>query len=128
MREVRVARTSTLLGLAAAALASTAASPSPVAEAFGATIVSTYPDGRTAELWLAADGSYTGEGRRHDPSSGHWTVKGAKLCLKQSRPIPAFFTWCTPIPAGGFSADWAAKAPTGEATRVKLVPGHVAGG
>ena len=127
MREVRVARTSTLLGLAAMALASTAASPSPVAEAFGATIVSTYPDGRTVELWLAADGSFTGQGRSHDPSSGSWTVKDGGLCLRQSRPIPTPFSFCTPIPSNGFSAEWDAKAPDGESIRIKLVHGHVAG-
>ncbi len=118
-------RTTTLLGLAAATLACTAASSSPVGEAFGNTIVSTYPDGRSAELWLAPDGSYAGQGRRHDPSSGHWRVKDAKLCLKQARPIPAPFSWCTPLPSSGFAAAWAAKAPTGETLSIKQVRGRV---
>jgi hypothetical protein len=33
----------------------------PVDEAFGDTIVSTYPDGRTAELRLAQDGGHVGQ-------------------------------------------------------------------
>jgi hypothetical protein len=122
-----VARPLELLVLAAAALACTAATSAPVAEAIGNTIVSTYPDGRTVELWLAADGSFTGQGRSHDPSSGSWTVKDGGLCLKQSRPIPTPFSFCTPIPSSGFSAEWVAKAPDGESIRIKLVHGHVAG-
>jgi hypothetical protein len=111
-------------GLAAFGASATA---SVVEQAFGNTIVSTYPDGRKGELWLAAGGAYTAEGRRHDPSSGHWSVKGSKLCLKQSRPIPAPFSYCTPLPSGGMGASWSAKAVTGEQIRVKLVKGHASG-
>ncbi|MGH8276755.1 MAG: hypothetical protein ACRETH_08665 [Steroidobacteraceae bacterium] len=121
-------RTTTLLALAVATLACMAADSSPVEEAFGNTIVSTYPDGRSAELWLSPDGSYAGQGRRHDPSSGHWKVTGAKLCLKQARPIPVPFSWCTPLPGNGLSAAWAGKAPTGETIRIALVRGHILGG
>ncbi len=103
------------------------AGPSPVGPAFGNTILSTYPDGRTAELWLTPDGSYTGAGRRHDPSSGHWKVKGGKLCFKQSRPIPVPFSDCFPLPSGGFDRPWAGKAPTGETTRIEIKRGHVDG-
>lgn len=113
------------LGAGTAGLAATGASP--VSEAFGNTIISTYPDGRTAELWLAADGSYTAQGRRHDPSSGHWKVKGAKLCLKQARPIPAPFNYCVAFPAAGLSTAWTGKAYTGEAIRIRLAKGHVTG-
>jgi hypothetical protein len=89
-------------------------------KAFGSTIVSTYPDGRQAELWLKADGSYTAEGRRHDPSKGHWDVKNDKLCLHPSN-IP--FSWCTGVPPGGMSRPWSAKAATGEPITIKLVKG-----
>jgi hypothetical protein len=112
-----------------AALAATAASASEpkslVEKAFGATIVSTYPDGRTGELWLQADGAYTAQGRRGDPSSGHWNLSGGKLCLKQSHPLPVPFHFCTPLPTGGMDKSWTAKAVTGEAIRVRLLPGHV---
>ena len=97
-----------------------------VQEAFGNTIRSTYPDGRTAELWLAQDGSYTAQGRRHDPSSGHWTMKADKLCLKQSRPIPAPFSYCVDLPAS-LSASWTGKAYTGEPIQIALVRGRVGG-
>ena len=53
----------------------------PLEAAFGGAIISTYPDGRTAELWLQRDGAYSARGRRGDPSSGHWQIKGDQLCL-----------------------------------------------
>mgnify|MGYP001551547243 CR=1 FL=1 len=93
----------------------------------GGTIVSTYPDGRTAELYLQRDGSYQARGRRGDPSSGHWKVKDDQLCLSQSRPLPVPFSYCTPIPSTGLHASWSAKAVTGEPIRVRLVKGHYEG-
>jgi hypothetical protein len=112
-------------GLAAILIASaaSAAPPSPLQKAFGNTIVSTYPDGRKAELYLAQDGDYTAKGRRGDPSSGHWKVKGGKLCLSQSKPLPSPFSYCTPIPRT-MNASWSAKAVTGERIKVHLEPGH----
>ena len=97
-------------------------------KAFGSTIVSTYPDGRQAELWLKRDGTYESEGRRHDRSSGVWQIKGdekqgRKLCMKQRRPIPAPFSFCTPVPEGGLDRPWSAKAYTGEQISVRLVRG-----
>ncbi|HEY2660016.1 MAG TPA: hypothetical protein VGI79_09865 [Caulobacteraceae bacterium] len=104
--------------------ASAMAAPSPVEQAFGNTIVSTYPDGRHGELWLKPGGTYTAKGRRGDPSNGHWSVKGDQLCLKQSRPIPTPFHYCTAVPRGGLGSTWSAKAVSGEPIRVKLVKGR----
>ncbi len=103
----------------------TASRATSVEAAFGNTIVSTYADGRTGELWLSPDGSYTAEGRRHDPSRGHWSVKGQRLCLKQVRPVPVPFSFCTAIPNVGMGQPWAAKAASGDAITVKVVTGHV---
>jgi len=96
-------------------------------EAYGSTIVSTYPDGRQAELWLKRDGSYDMEGRRHDRSSGTWQIKdddkhGKKLCFKQHHPLPVPFSYCTPAPET-LDKPWAAKAVTGEPVSVRLVHG-----
>jgi len=104
-------------------LADTAAAKPPpqVAQAFGNTIISTYPDGRKARLWLQPDGGYTAMGRRGDRSAGHWKLKGDKLCLKQSRPIPVWFSYCTGLPTGD---TWKAKAVTGEPIVVRLVKGR----
>ena len=113
--------------LASLAVCGARADPSLVNKAFGNTILSTYPDGRTAELWLKPDGSYTAEGRRHDPSRGHWRIKGNRLCLTQVRPIPSPFSYCTAIPSAGMDQAWPAKAVTGERITVRLVHGHHAG-
>lgn len=116
--------------LAAAALALIApeahgASGSGVESAFGNTIVSTYPDGRTGLLWLNANGTYTAKGRRRTPSSGTWTVRGQKVCLKQKKPKAAPFAFCTSFRQGGVGTSWTAKAVTGERITVKLVAGRV---
>lgn len=109
------------LGLCLAAPA--VAAPS-VEAAFGNTIVSTYPDGRKAKLWLHPGGTYDGQGRRGKPSSGRWTVKGAKICLKQLKPVSAPFSYCTPLPTGGVGSTWSAKAVTGEPIRVSVIAGR----
>jgi hypothetical protein len=88
--------------------------------AFKGTIISTYPDGRTGKLWLSEDGTYKAAGRRGDKSSGHWTVKDDKVCLKQSSPIPAPFSFCTPKPT---STTWKAKAVSGEPITVHIERG-----
>jgi hypothetical protein len=63
-------RSLALVGLPALLLMLGAAAPDPLQRAFGNTIVSTYPDGRTAELWLEPSGDYRAMGRKRDPSSG----------------------------------------------------------
>lgn len=88
--------------------------------AFSGTIVSTYPDGRTAKLWLEPAGGYTAVGRRRTPSSGRWSVKGDRICLKQQKPFPSPFSYCTPLPD---AQTWTAKAVTGEPIAVRLVDG-----
>jgi hypothetical protein len=99
--------------------------PAQLQQAFGNTILSTYPDGRTARLWLQPNGAYTAQGRRGDPSSGHWKIKGQRICLSQSRPFAAPFAFCTAVPSGGIGAVWSARAVTGETIRVKIVQGRM---
>ncbi|MFD3265309.1 hypothetical protein [Phenylobacterium ferrooxidans] len=108
------------LGLAAAPMAALAAEPLPLAHAFGNTVVSTYPDGRTALVWLKKDGTYTGKTRRRTPSSGTWSLKGEKVCLKQAKPVAVPFNFCTELPA---SESWKARAVTGEPVTMKVVKG-----
>lgn len=112
-----------LLAAPAALMLCAAASPtdtSALDPAFGNTVVSTYPDGRTAELWLRRSGDYTAMGRRGDHSSGHWSLKGGKVCLKQTHPFWTPFTYCTSVPTG---TAWNSKAVTGEPIKVRLVNG-----
>lgn len=115
-----------LLALAVPTVAVAAsAARSPVEAAFGNTVVSTYPDGRTGLLWLKRDGTYTAKGRRRTDSSGRWTMKGPQVCLKQARPVKAPMSYCTVIPENAVGAAWDAKAVTGEAIRVKIARGRV---
>ena len=118
---IAVAATGFAAGAAAEGLATQTASLEP---AFRNTIVSTYPDGRQARLWLNADGSYTGEGRRHDRSSGHWTLRGEELCLNQSHPFVFGMGYCTRFPHGGVGTSWTSKAVTGEPIRITVVGGR----
>ena len=108
------------LSLAVATAAWAAPVPENVAKAFGNTVVSTYPDGRTALLWLSADGTYSAKGRRRTPSSGVWSIKGEKICLRQRSPLAMPFSFCTPLPS---STTWSAKAVTGEPLTLRIAPG-----
>jgi hypothetical protein len=111
-----------VLTLTSPAVAKTDASADKaMAPAFSGTIVSTYPDGRKGELWLNKDGTYRAEGRRGDKSSGHWTLSGDKVCLKQSSPLPVPFAFCTPKPS---TTTWRAKAVSGEPITVHIEKGR----
>ncbi len=110
------------LGLVLAAAATATAKPAAdappsLAKAFTSTIVSTYPDGRTAKLWMNPDGDFVSEGRRHERHTGHWKVKGGQVCFKRG-----IFGYCTAIPTSGEA--FTTKAVTGETIRVRLVPGR----
>ena len=107
--------------LAAPALASDTSVLEP---AFSNTIVSTYPDGRKAKLWLNRDGTYRAQGRRGRPSSGRWTLKGERICLKQTRPVPGPFSFCTYVKRGGVGTTWPGKAVTGERIQIRVVAGR----
>ncbi|MBE7217438.1 MAG: hypothetical protein INR64_03110 [Caulobacteraceae bacterium] len=108
----------------AAALSADPATLAHMAPAFANTIVSTYPDGRQGRLYLAADGTWRALSRAGKPSRGSWSVKGERVCMHQSRPIPLPFGYCTPIVPGGVGTRWSAKAPTGEPITTQLVAGR----
>lgn len=105
-------------------LAATAASATPPIEAaFGNTVVTTFPDGKTQHLWLERDGDYTATGRRGQASSGRWSLKGDEVCLRQLRPFPAPIVYCTPVPPDAATAPWNSKAVNGQPIKLKIVRG-----
>jgi len=113
-------------GLAQAATAAPAAAMSQgVAAAFGNTVKAQYPDGRFQRLWIRPDGSWEAVGRRGYWSSGKWSLKdNGKVCLKQAKPFPAPFKYCTDFPtAGGVGAVWTSKDMSGEPIRLTVVRG-----
>ncbi|WP_293375590.1 hypothetical protein [Phenylobacterium sp. SCN 70-31] len=122
-------RTTLSLSLMAAVFAGTplwaAEPPRGVAAAFGNTVKALYPDGRYQWLWFNADGTWEAFGRRGKWSSGHWTQRdGQRVCLKQAKPIPIPFNYCTSFPAdGGVGAVWASKSLEGEPIRLTVVKG-----
>jgi hypothetical protein len=101
-----------------------ARTPSPLEPAFGATIVSTHPDGRQARLWLNRDGSYAAQGRAGQRSGGVWALKGEKLCLTQKAPMPVPLAFCKRFPAVAVGAHWPDRAVNGEAVINSLVAGR----
>jgi hypothetical protein len=109
-----------------AALMGQAAPPTAadLAPAFGNTLLSTYPDGRTARMWLQAGGVYEGRGRRGGLSSGTWRVRDGQVCFSQRRPLPLPGSFCTAIVPGGIGNSWTARAMTGETIRVSLIAGR----
>ncbi len=89
-----------LLSAGVACAADNAPDPKPdVAATFGNTVMSVYPDGRSQKVWLKPDGSWTGLSRRGIPLAGAWTVKGEKVCLRQSKPPTLPISFCQVFPA-----------------------------
>ncbi len=121
MKKLAIFAVAAVLAAPPAFAATTVADLKP---AFSNTIVSTYPDGRTARLWLSADGSYRAQGRRKKPSSGRWTLKGDQICLKQLKPFRAPSSYCTGVKKGGVGTSWPSKAVTGERIKVTVVAGR----
>ncbi|WP_411287151.1 hypothetical protein [Phenylobacterium sp.] len=113
-----------VLVLALSAPAALAADGKGVAAAFGNTVRSLYPDGRQQRLWLKPDGSWDAIGRRGKPSSGKWTQKGEKVCLKQVKPFAAPMSYCTDFPTdGALGAQWLSKDITGVPINITLIKG-----
>jgi hypothetical protein len=114
-----------LAAVLAAPLASPAAAgpPANVAAAFGNTVLTIDPDGRSRKIWLRPDGRWTGLSRRGLDLAGTWTVRGDKVCLRQSKPR-LFGRMCEKFPtAPGVGVE--TKDPTGQTVQLKLVKGQV---
>ena len=114
--------------LTALALVATSAHAGPsqgITASFGNTVKALYPDGKYQWLWFNADGSWEAFGRRGKWSSGKWSAKEAgEVCLKQAKPIPIPFKYCTAFPAnGGVGAVWTSKSMEGDPIKVTVVKG-----
>ncbi|MEO8114018.1 MAG: hypothetical protein ABI655_06535 [Phenylobacterium sp.] len=92
--------------------------------AFGNTVMATYGDGRSQRLWLHEDGSYDAMGRRGRPSSGQWSLKGGKVCLRQAKPFAYPFGYCSAFPADPhIGAVWTGRDMGGAPIRLTVVKG-----
>lgn len=113
-----------LLTAAPFAAAHAAPEPSGLAAAFGNTVKALYPDGKYQHMWFRADGGWEAVGRRGKFSAGRWSVSDRKVCLKQTRPFPAPFRYCTEFPStGGVGAVWTSRDWQGEPIRLTVVKG-----
>ena len=109
--------------LSSALALAAAAAPANVGAAFGNTLLTIDPDGRSRKIWLKPDGTWTGLSRRGLDLAGKWTVKGDAVCLSQSKPrLPGRMCQKFPTEPG---VGVQAKDPTGKSVQVKLVKGHV---
>jgi hypothetical protein len=110
--------------LAAPLGAQAAAAPAAnVSAAFGNTLLTIDPDGRSRKIWLQPDGTWTGLSRRGLDLAGKWKVDGEKVCLSQSKPA-LFGSMCQKFPSDP-GVEVEAKDPTGTVVHLKLVKGHV---
>lgn len=111
---------SSLLALAGSAQAADEDKPSPMAGAFGNTIVSLNPDGSSTRTYLEPDGSY----RSVTPLgtfTGRWAIERARLCYHGSTGGPPL---CTIGPGKKLGDKWKIFLPDGSAVKVEIVAGR----
>jgi hypothetical protein len=112
-------------------LAAGAQADEPTAQvkpAFGNTVLSVYPDGRSQKIWMHPDGTWDGQSRRGTPLAGSWNVKGDKVCMKQSKPPTLPVAYCTAFPQKTYvGVSWTSKDMSGTPIELKVVHGMGAG-
>jgi hypothetical protein len=122
-------RTALALGVSLGALNAQAMDLSRIAAAFGNTVMSIYPDGRTQKIWLHADGLWDGLGRDGKPLAGKWSMKGDRVCLRQTRPPTLPFSYCTAFPDDPhIGVTWTSKDFIGTPIRLTVVKGMAQAG
>jgi hypothetical protein len=125
MQKVRtLIRTVLAAAVSFSALNAQAFELSRVAAAFGNTIMSIYPDGRSQKIWLHPDGLWDGQGRDGKQLSGRWTMKADKVCLRQTRPPTLPFSYCTAFPDDPHvGVTWTSKDFGGTPIRLTVLKG-----
>ena len=99
-----------------------------VKPAFGNTVLSIYPDGRSQKIWMHPDGTWDGQSRRGTALAGRWSVKDGKVCMKQSKPPTLPVAYCTVFPEKTYvGVSWASKDMSGTPIQLKVVQGMVTG-
>ena len=125
MRKVRtLIRVALAAAVSLAALNAQASELSRVAAAFGNTVMSVYPDGRSQKIWLHPDGQWDGLSRHSEALSGKWTLKGDKVCLRQLKPPTLPFSYCTAFPDDPHvGVTWASKDMVGTPIKLTVLKG-----
>src|ERR1700759_2490362 len=89
-----------------------------VSAAFGNTVLTIDPDGRSRKIWLQPDGTWTGLSRRGLDLAGKGRVNAEKVGLSQSKPR-LFGSMCEVFPSDP-KVGIDAKDPTGQMVHLKL--------
>jgi hypothetical protein len=119
-----LARTAVASYASFAALNAQAAEPGPVAAAFGNTVISSYPDGTSQKIWLHADGTWNGISRHNAALAGKWSLRGDKVCMRQTAPPTLPISYCTPIPSGSQpGVQWTGRDVAGRSITLSLMKG-----
>jgi len=111
-----------IAGAARAADAPDAQAAQAVQATFGNTVFSMYADGRSQKIWLHPDGTWIGKSRRGKDLAGKWTLKGDKVCLKQSSPPTLPISFCQVMPKDP-QVTLTSKDLTGQTIHLKIVKG-----
>lgn len=106
--------------IAAPAIAQT--SPSPMAAAFGNTIVSTAPGGVVTKTHVNPDGTYKSE-TNGAVMSGTWEVRKGLICYSQTVPAPAA-PLCTMGAKKKVGSKWSIVHEDDTSTKVTIVAGR----
>lgn len=110
--------------LAATSAALAAESAAQVKPAFGNTVLSIYPDGRSQKIWMHPDGSWDGLSRRGTRLAGNWNIRDGKVCMKQSKPPTLPLAYCTAFPDNTYvGVSWTSKDMSGTPIQLKVVKG-----
>ena len=96
-----------------------------MADAFGNTIVSHYPDGGWVKHFFERDGRYVAvfsDGRR---LAARWQVEGGRVCLNGLTPrIMMISRFCSPLVEADVGETWHSRDPLGRNVRNELLPGR----
>ncbi len=110
------------VAIAAAMLAGPALAADPMASAYGNTVVITYGDGTTVNLYVNEDGTYTGSSPMGE-SAGTWAISGGQTCFTQSSPeaTPAS---CSKTVSKNVGDTWTSTGQGGAAVTVTIQAGR----
>lgn len=109
--------------MAAPAMGQAAAdADSPMAGAFGNTLVSTAPNGAVTQTYIDPDGTYRSIALGMD-SRGRWSVWRGQICYSQTSPAPAP-PLCSLGPKKKVNSKWTIFHGDGSSTKVTIIPGR----
>ena len=109
------------LAIAATMLAGPALAD-PMATAYGNTVVITYGDGTTVNLYVNEDGTYTGS-RPMGESAGTWAISVSQTCFTQSSPEPTPDS-CSKTVSKNVGESWQSTGQGGAPVTVTIQAGR----